>query len=539
MSLKTREVQVKAMKKYDELGQWHTMEGDTPEQAVQKLAENGVISPKPTKRRKPRKRPEQPAEIQTNQTNAIPDTFPGAENFSNAAFDAKRFLESFGTLTFIYYRQSWYRFTVRGWKEILEEELDHEIIRYIVQNRFKLETAEISKIRLALTFFCQIDTLDEPFENTYFLRFKNGRMETEHAPGWIRCENGVFHIQSIARKLARKEKIEPEDVREPTPELFTQGKIPCNFSPNAQCKNWWRFLEMACPEDAKTLQQAFGLSLTYDRSYNVFFVVHGPAGSGKSTALNVLQRLNAGSVSQVSLGHFGERFLIYPMTINRVNIVQDMDSIFETDGSVSLREAVLKSITAGESIEVERKHKETQRDYLRALCVFGTNRLPRFADKSNAIQHRMKVIEFPNVFRGTEGQVLNLHEILIQELEGIFIWALKGYGELLESGAVTVWESERSADAKVEAFKETRPEILFCEEMLVRDDFSGYVSTLEIYKAYEKYCYERGFRAAGMGRVLPLITDHMGIERSKLVRMGGKPFRAVKGIRPLTDVDEF
>ena len=59
MSLKTREVQVKAMKKYDELGQWHTMEGDTPEQAVQKLAENGVISPKPTKRRKPRKHPEQ------------------------------------------------------------------------------------------------------------------------------------------------------------------------------------------------------------------------------------------------------------------------------------------------------------------------------------------------------------------------------------------------------------------------------------------------------------------------------------------------
>lgn len=527
------------MNEYETSGQWISMEGDTAEIAIQKLAETGAVSSEPAKRRKPRKRPEQPAEIQTNQTGGNTEYFPTSDNFSNAAFDAKRFLETFGTLSFVYYRQNWYRYTIRGWKEILEEELDHEIIRYIVQNRFKLESGEVSKIRLALMYFCQLDTLDEPFENTYLLRFSDGRLDPEHAPGWIVCENAMFNVRTIARKIARGESITPEDVREPGPELFTQGKIPCRLQPDAKCPNWEYFLEMACPEDAKTLQQAFGLSLTYDRSFNVFFVIHGPAGSGKSTALNVLQRLNAGSVSQVSLGHFGERFLIYPMTINRVNIVQDMDSIFETDGSVSLREAVLKSITAGESIEVERKHKETQRDYLRALCVFGTNRLPRFADKSNAIQHRMKVIEFPNVFRGTEGQVLNLHEVLIQELEGIFIWALRGYGELLESGSATVWESERSADAKIEAFKETRPEILFCEEMLVRDDFSGYVSTLEIYKAYEKYCYERGFRAAGMGRVLPLITDHMGIERSKLVRMGGKPFRAVKGIRPLTNIDEF
>ena len=92
MSLKTREVQVKAMKKYDELGQWHTMEGDTPEQAVQKLAENGVISPKPTKRRNTRKHPEKPAEIQTNQTGGNTEYFPTSDNFSNAAFDAKRFL---------------------------------------------------------------------------------------------------------------------------------------------------------------------------------------------------------------------------------------------------------------------------------------------------------------------------------------------------------------------------------------------------------------------------------------------------------------
>ena len=248
----------------------------------------------------------------------------------------------------------------------------------------------------------------------------------------------------------------------------------------------------------------------------------------------MLQKLNEGTISQVSLGRFGERFFIWPLAQNRVNIVHDMDSIYEGDGSVSLREAVLKSVASGESIEVERKHRQAQREHLRALCVFGTNSLPRFADKSNAIGQRMRIIQFPNVFRDTEVQVRSLHETLFQELDGIFLWALKGYGELLESGRNGVWESESSSELKETALKDSRPEILFCDEMLEKDEFGSWKSALDFYKVYEKYCYDRGYKAAGMCKVIPMIVDYTGAERAR-VRLFSNPVSCIRGIRLVND----
>ncbi len=313
--------------------------------------------------------------------------------------------------------------------------------------------------------------------------------------------------------------------------LFVKGRIPCDLNLDATCEGWEHFLDKACPFDAVCLQEMFGLSLTFDRSYNVFFILHGPAGSGKSTCLNVLQRLNQGTVSQISLGRFGERFYIYPLSQNRVNVVHDMDSIFEGDGSVSLREAVLKSVSSGESLEIERKHRQANREYLRSLCVFGTNSLPRFADKSDAISQRMRIIQFPNQFRNTENQVRDLSSILYHELDGILLWALRGYGYLLDSCSNIVHESPEALAIKTDSVKDSRPEIQFCDDCLELDELTLNLSTLEIYKAYRTYCDMRGYLASGMSKVLPLITAYLKIAPPRRVKLIGRLVTCVSGVR--------
>ena len=501
------------------------------EEAVKFMAEQGTVSAKPVRHRSAKK---SEAGLETK---AGLECEAGLEDekiprriFAGTAADAHDFLEQFENFSFVYHAQNWWQFGTDGWEVVSESDMEFKLAAWMRRRMMKLTRTTAADRLFAMNSFCNLHISSKTFEPAWFLSQTPDGIQARHAPGWIACQNALIHAPTVARALYLGNPIPPEAVKPADSSLFVQGKVPANFNPNAVCPFWTAFVKEACPEDGPMLQEMFGLSLTYDRSFNAFFVIYGASGTGKSTCLNVLQKLNEGSVSQVSLGRFGERFFIWPLAQNRVNIVHDMDSIYEGDGSVSLREAVLKSVASGESIEVERKHRQAQREHLRALCVFGTNTLPRFADKSNAIAQRMRIIQFPNVFRGTEKQVRAIHETFYEELDGILLWALAGYGELLESGRNGIWESESSWALKEEAIKDSRPEILFCDEMLEKVDFLDWKPSLDIYKAYEKFCFERGYKAAGMNKVIPLIVEYLGGER-KRVRFNGRQFQGVRGIR--------
>ncbi len=149
----------------------------------------------------------------------------------------------------------------------------------------------------------------------------------------------------------------------------------------------------------------------------------------------------------------------------------------------------------------------------------------------------MRIVEFPNPFRDTEKQIRNLTGILETELSEILVRALKGYGELLHSGRNAVWESDSSGSVKIEAIKDSRPEILFCDEMLEKDDFPQWIPSLKIYKAYEKYCLERGYKPAGMSKAVMAIVENMTAEK-KRVTFSGKTFTGIRGLK-LIDEEEF
>lgn len=460
--------------------------------------------------------------------------------FTGASLDAHRLLASLPDPSLVYFNQSWWRYdTAAGWLPVLDQDVSHLVVDYLVTHRYKVNSNEVNQIVLALSHFCKISVPSECFDQSFFLDRVDDTLSVTPAPGWISCASHIFHVPSVALALFRGDPLPPEFVRPLSSRLFTRGRIPCVLDTSAWCPTWTTFVADTCPDDEQTLQEMFGLSLTFDRSFNVFFVIFGPSGTGKSTCLNVLQRLNSGTVSQVSLGRFGERFYIYPLCQSRLNCVHDLDSIFEGDGSVSLRESVLKSVCSGESMEVERKHRSVQRDYLRSLCVFATNTLPRFADKSSAISDRIRIISFPNAVRNTTAHIRSFSETLYRELPGILCWALRGYGSLLDSGANAVFESAVALDLRTSNDKSTRPEQLFCDDCLEPADPTYQVPSLSVYKAYCRYCSDRGYMPSGMSKVLPLIVAYMGIDAPRQIRKGYRRFRVLEGIRLYTIEETF
>ncbi len=210
----------------------------------------------------------------------------------------------------------------------------------------------------------------------------------------------------------------------------------------------------------------FGLTMTYDRACNTFFVVHGEAGTGKSTTLNILAKLSAGNTCTLSLAQFHERFQNYPLTEKRLNLVHDMEVI--CGNNMARGEAILKSGTCGEKISVEKKYVGIRQRYMTAIPVFGCNTLPRFADRSLAISDRMRIISFPNIIRGTAAQDTSLPNSLEMKVSGIFNWALKGYAMLRVLDSPTFPESESAKAVKAESIRSNRPWELLCDEFFAR-----------------------------------------------------------------------
>ncbi|MBQ2620325.1 MAG: hypothetical protein IJF84_03210 [Thermoguttaceae bacterium] len=466
------------------------------------------------------------------------DNKPPAQNLAMA------FVDSLKTLKYVFISGGgWYSYNIKtGWKLIPEWSVKAEV------NRFCLNTIRdsenLSKQRLndvmefVKTFLTVPERTDDSPDPAQWLRFENGCLLAESAAGWIACNNALLDVEKVASALYEGKPIPEEAIKPLSPELFVLGRVPCDFDPVARCPRWFKFVNEVCLSavDRYNLQRLFGLSLTYNRKYNVFFVLYGVAGTGKSTALAVLEKLNFGTVCAVSLSDFGKSFAIFPLTENRLNLVADMPAVWESASTAFDREAVLKSLTESEIYSVERKFQDTVKRRLVALSVFGSNQVPRFADRSGAIRQRLRLIPFPVQFRGTAGQNPNLKRELLSELSGVLTWALSGYGELITEGYKTFPESSNAEELKHEAELQSNPVLAFCEECLKPSDLDSALSSDSVYKAYQTYCIRNGLKPMASNRVIPEICSVMGIE--KPVPSGSNRRKTFFGICFANDTDE-
>lgn len=384
------------------------------------------------------------------------------------------FVNLYTTPRYVMIADGWYRYDENfGWVACSGKSVESDVVYFLGSHGVSATNSTVSGVMGVVRGLAYLHHLPSP---TCWLN-DSGRLSAISAWDWLSCEN--VHINLVTGETR------PRDSS-----LFTLGRLPCRYEPEADCPRWKSFIhEVLRQEDVEAFQMMFGLSLSFHRRWNVFFIVHGAGGTGKSTALNVLQTLNAGNVCSVSLSAMGERFLNYPLTEKRLNLVSDMDSIFE-NGRVSLLEGALKSSTCGESIQVERKNCHPVTRPLVALNVFATNTFPRFRDRSNAILDRMRVFRFDNVFRNTNRQDPDLQLLLLSELTGILNWSLEGYRKLL--ACRTFPESHPSALWKREKIQESRPEELFFQECL-----SPSPERLEpshgIYLRYQTWSRENGY----------------------------------------------
>jgi len=428
----------------------------------------------------------------------------------NAEIIAKKFLDSNGIFRFwrgrfYHYKDNYYSL-VAPWNK--EDDMDVIITKYLIKNidQPNVTKSSVNNILLCVKAMSRIDVL------------ANNWIDIEIEGETCCFNNGLLHKYPNGSEVLTAH----------SPNFFTLNKLPYDYDKDAKCPRWLQYLNETMESDPgriQLLQQWCKYVLSNDVPTK-FLILHGDAGTGKDTFINVLTRLvGTENVSNEPLSEFGNRFSLINTLDKKLNAI--------TESSKELGkydEERLKAYTGGGRMSFEPKYGGKFSAFPTAKVMMATNVLPRFQDKTNALWQRMRFCRFDVPFRDTEREDTGLAEKLYLELSGIYNWAQKAD---ISKGII----NPETSKICIQEYKDTtNPAGIFLKEYYEYNKFSS-LPIQKVYDAYVAWCDDNGHKALNsinfgyeVKRAFPKV------ERQQKHRNGERPYD-YEGLKRISDTD--
>ena len=250
--------------------------------------------------------------------------------------------------------------------------------------------------------------------------------EFDRDPWLLNVLNGTVDIRTGELQEHRRE------------DLLTK-LTPVVFDPDAVCPRWLTFLDetLDSPELVDYLQQVVGYSLTGDVSDQSIFVFAGDGNNGKSTLLNTMlflagdeYGLQAPSDLLVARRRDSHPTAFADMQGRRLVVASELNERAQLD------EALVKSLSGGETLSARRMRADYQRISPTWKLFLSVNHLPVITGRDEGIWRRLRYIPFTRQISGDQRDP-HLGARLQEEMSGILNWALEGAGRWLSHGELT------------------------------------------------------------------------------------------------------
>lgn len=298
----------------------------------------------------------------------------------------------------------------------------------------------------------------------------------------LNCQNGVLDLCSFEFRPHS-----PDD-------LFTKV-TSVDYDPAAWSERLERYIDEVMVGDANKaayLQKALGYALTGDTSYDCCFFLYGPtARNGKGTLMEAVLTM---------MGDYGRA--AQPSTILRrqqsdsSSPNEDMArlagarlvSIPELDKQVKLNDALVKTMTGGDTMTVRFLYQNSFQFRPHFKLFVNTNHLPTPSDITLFTSGRVKIIPFTRYFKEEERDY-GLRDELKQpkNLSALLNWCITGLRLLRADG---FQEPDSVLDAIAEYRQSSDVVGQFIEAEMVQDK-NAEVRSKAAYDTYCKWC-ERG-----------------------------------------------
>ena len=339
--------------------------------------------------------------------------------------------------------------------------------------------------------------------------------EWDQKPWLLPCENGVVNL-----KTGKLEDGRPGD--------YLKTACPVSYDTNAKAPIWDKFLSEIFNgnQDLKAyVKRLMGYSITGMTNEDVFPILHGKGGNGKTLFLEIIKsvvgdlshktkastlidsgRMSASGSADADLAAFRGRRIVYASETNDGNRL-NVGKIKEMTGSDTLNARVP---FAKRAIEFKPTH----------TLFLITNSLPYVSAADYATWRRVALIPFNVSFvdkpkKVYERKVDNkLMEKLMGELPGVFYWLLEGCLEWQKEG-LNPPDIVKVATSKYRASNDLVREF-FTEHCVIERE--GETTAGKVYQTYRAWCYHYGHEELNGTRfgkeMIRLIEDYPEIERA-------------------------
>ncbi|GAA0094042.1 DNA primase family protein [Clostridium perfringens] len=327
-------------------------------------------------------------------------------------------------------------------------------------------------------------------------------------PYLVNVRNGLLDIRNMSFK-------------EHTPSYLSTVQLNVEYNPQVDCPQFKKFLNEVL--DCKLIplvQEIVGYLLTTNTVSQKAFVFWGPARTGKSTLLWVVEYLLLGkkNVSNIPWQEIGDKFKTAELLGKLANVFSDLPSKSIDDTGI------FKVVTGEDYLMAEKKNKNPFKFKPFARLVFSCNELPRnYVDRTEGFYRRLIIVPFNRQIEKSKIDKALKYKFQ-REKEGILNWALEGLKRLYENN-FEFSENELTDGVKKEYKRENNNVISFVEECCEIDSLFS-CSRIEIYEAYKEFCVEAGLKALSQIKFNKELEGNFNITRSR----SGK-LRSWNGVR--------
>lgn len=320
--------------------------------------------------------------------------------------------------------------------------------------------------------------------------------ELEYDPMILNLQNGMLDLRTM--------KLAPH-----APEYMSRSQLPVGYNPKAKCRLWINKLGEIFADDTRkcdVLQEFFGYCLYPKIIFPCAVFQIGVGGNGKGVVERICYSiLGRANISHVSMARMEKDF----------GPIEIKDKLLNSCGETETKPMDVtnfKKIAAGDEIQAEVKYMADVKFTPIAKHMISMNDFPGIKDKTDAFFRRIIVLEYNQKFEGKDDDPF-LTEKLLEELDGIFMWALEGLKRVLDRKRIDI--PETVIQAKLRFRQKVNPVILFVSEECKLGEGCR-VSPPKLYNKYKDWADESKLIALGKSNFYEnILLNCQGVARRR------------------------
>lgn len=356
----------------------------------------------------------------------------------------------------------------------------------------------------------ELTAYDEAFDGPTHVKY----MRNFDSERWAQFRRYVNNISDNAHELDEKLIFSNETTSK---EDFATKRLSYPLEAGDH-SSWDRLLEVLySPEERAKIEWAIGAVVAGEaKDLQKFLVFYGPSGTGKSTVLNIVQKLFEGYTVMFDAKSLGQSQNSFATEIFKTNPLVAI----QHDGDLSKIEdnTKLNSIISHEEMLVNEKYKASYNTKFNAFLFMGTNQPVKISDAKSGLIRRLIDVE-PTGVKIEPSEYDRLMAQIPFELGAIAAYCLSQYRIIGKTG----YDDYRP----MAMMYKTDPMLNFVSDNY--DIFSSqvYTTVRQAYALYKEYCAEAGIEKPMTRQKLQAELENYFETYEERVQYGGERLRSV------------